>query len=151
DRLTQEALKLGEAGKLAEAVAAAEKGLTIERSVFGNFHAELTSTLDFIAQIHELREDFAAARKSREEVLEIQTKLHGKENCKVTIARLALEDLELLSRLKPEDRVQLKRANHLNLQVFNLYKEGKFKEALAQAQEAIELRRKVLGENHPQF
>jgi hypothetical protein len=63
DRLQAEAEKLARAGKLAEAIATMEKGLAIERAVYGDVHAEVAGSLQIIAAWQEDRQDFKAAGK----------------------------------------------------------------------------------------
>src|SRR5438477_488853 len=76
DRLASEARKLGGEGRLAEVVVAWEKKVAIEREVFGAGHAAVALSLEELARMQEYREDFAAARKVRREVLAICRKLH---------------------------------------------------------------------------
>src|SRR5437867_3327547 len=69
DKYGELTAKYRKEGKLPEAIAAAEKMLAIEREVFGNFHEDVAGSLEQLAEMHEQREDFAAARKARQEVL----------------------------------------------------------------------------------
>src|SRR5207237_1330043 len=94
DRYAVEAWKLWQVGRLAEGVPAWEKKIAIEREVFGNEHEDLAKSLGHLANVHELREDFLAARKAREEVLALRTRLHGEKDWQVTDARLALSNLD---------------------------------------------------------
>jgi tetratricopeptide (TPR) repeat protein len=150
-QLLKEAEKLGSEGKLSEAIDAAEKMLAIEREVFGNFHETVAGSLEFLAEVHEHREDFTAARKARQEVLGIQTKLLGAQHWRVTDARIALEGTERLARLDPVDRRRLGEEGQLSRQVVQLYQQGKTQEAIPLAQKALELRKQVLGERHPDY
>src|SRR5262245_50937300 len=70
----KEGSQLWRAGKQAEAVALLEKEITLERKVFGQFHRVTEESVEWLAQLHELREDFSAARKAWDEVLAIRTK-----------------------------------------------------------------------------
>jgi CHAT domain-containing protein/tetratricopeptide (TPR) repeat protein len=151
DRYGQEAAKLAAAGKLAEAVAAAEKMLTLERQLFGDVHEEVADSLQWIAQLQEQREDFAAARQACREVLTIRRKLDGPEHWRVTDARRALEDVERRSRMTPAQRQRLGEASRLNGEVVALYGRGKFREAVQAAQQALAIRKEVLGERHPDY
>ena len=65
DRLWAQSGKLRKEGKTAEAVAAAEKALAIQREVFGNVNADAATILEALAVMDEEREDFEAARKAR--------------------------------------------------------------------------------------
>jgi YD repeat-containing protein len=65
------------AGKLAEAIAAAEKMLAIERQLFGDRADAVVQSLEWLAQLPEQREDFTAAGKRLQEVRDIQTARYG--------------------------------------------------------------------------
>src|SRR5438552_12477980 len=77
DRLDQERRALAKAGKLAAAVAAAERSLAIERAVLGPAHKNVAASLRWIAQLHERREDWPAARKAWQEVLNRVSRRNG--------------------------------------------------------------------------
>src|SRR5262249_22363828 len=91
DRYAAKAQKLRQAGKLVEAIAAWEQKIAIERAVLGDRHEDLIASLKELADLHEAREDFAAARPVRQEVLALSRKRYGDQNWRVTNARLALE------------------------------------------------------------
>jgi hypothetical protein len=67
DRLWDQTHKLRAAGKTAEAIAAAEAMLAIERKVLSAGHADLAVSLDWLAMIYSDREDFAAAKVARQQ------------------------------------------------------------------------------------
>jgi tetratricopeptide (TPR) repeat protein len=151
DRLFAEIQKLNQAGKAAEMVTAMEKKLAIEREVFGDVHEEVAGSLTMLARLHEFREDFGPARKAREELLAIRTKLHGDKDWRVTDARLALENAKLLEKLEPAARRRLADAQQLNAQVVQLYRQGKFADAVPLARTALAVLKEVLGERHPDY
>ncbi len=130
DRFEARTRALQQEGKLVEAIAAAEKMLVIEQQVFGNMHEEVAGSLEWLAGMHQQRDDFAAARKARQEVLTIRVKLHGAEHWKVTDARLALADVEGLGRMTASQRQRLAEAERLNAEVVALYHQGRFPEAV---------------------
>src|SRR5438128_811054 len=148
DKYGELTAKYRQQGKLAEAIQAAEKMLAIEREVIGNFHEEVAGSLEQLAEMHEQREDFAVARKARHEVLAIRTKQPGDKHWRVTDARLQLDDLKLVERLSPEDRALLREAVQLSNRVYHLWRAGKYKEALPQAQRAVETLARILGKEH---
>src|SRR5262249_45900584 len=114
DRLGQQVQRLWVAGKRPEALAAARKKLTLERQLFGPTHAEVVSSLQMLATLHELSEDFAAANKARQEVLAIQTKRFGAKHWQVTDARGELRDGEQRAKMSPEQRRRLGNATELD-------------------------------------
>ena len=77
DRLWEETQKLHAAGKTAEATAAAEAMLAIERKVLPEDHDDLAGSLDWLTELHIEREDFAAAKAARQEALELLRKGRG--------------------------------------------------------------------------
>ena len=79
-KLWAEAQRLRAQGKLDEAITAAEKMLAIEREVLGAEHPEVAVSLEWLAKVYIEREDFAAARKARQEVLALRGKLHGRNH-----------------------------------------------------------------------
>ena len=117
DRLWDQTQKLRAAGKLSEAIAAAEAMLAIERKVLPAGHADLAVSLDWLAMIYSDREDFAAAKVARQQALEVLRKRYGETHWKVTDARLALEDVERRAGMTRDQRQKLAEADRLNREV----------------------------------
>jgi CHAT domain-containing protein/Tfp pilus assembly protein PilF len=151
DALSVRAQRLRGEGKLPEAIEVANQIMAIERDLFGAEHAEIAGTHGWIAEIHETAEEFAAAEKSRQAALDLLTKLHGVRDWRVTDARLALQHTRLLAGFDNTERKKLGRAAALDQRVSILRSAGKSQEALTLAQEALEIRKKVLGEEHPHY
>jgi CHAT domain-containing protein len=151
DRLRAEVNRLRQQGKLTEAVAAVEKLLANERAVLGKTHAEVADSLELLAELHLEREEFVAARTTRQKVLALRRQLHGDGHWRVTDAQLALADVERLATMQPAQRRRLGEAERLDTRVIALYRQGKFREAIASAQEALAIRKQVLGEQHPDY
>jgi tetratricopeptide (TPR) repeat protein len=151
DGLVAVAMQLRNGGKQIEAAPILEKSLALEREVFGNLHPQVVFSLKRLAQIHESGENYTAARKARQEALDIETQLIGPKDWRVTDARLDLVHLEALAKLDSAGRQQVRRAETLNGQVAALRSRGRFKEALPLAREALEIRRQLLTENHPDY
>jgi tetratricopeptide (TPR) repeat protein len=146
DRLAAEAEKLRAEGKLAEAIAAAEKMLDVEREVLGRVHPDMVGSLHLLADMHEEREAFKEARQARAEALEIQTRLRGADHWRVSDARQALAHSERLAGLSAEQRRLLREAGRLHKQAQDLAGKDKIKEALSLVQRAWVTYKEVLGE-----
>src|SRR5262245_54728801 len=150
-RVLKEVNQLLRAGKRAEALALWEKEVTLHRKAFGPSHQEVANALGTLAQLHEFREDFPAAREALRGVLAIRTKLDGGKHWRVTDARLDLEDLERRAELTAADRQRLAKANTLNEQVVRLWQAGRSQEALPLARQALAIRAELLGKGHRDY
>ncbi len=151
DRLWDQSQKLHAAGKLAEATAAAEAALAIERKTLPADQDVLAVSLGRLAGLYLQREDFAAAKAARQEALEILRQRHGAAHWRVTDARLALEDVQRRAGMTRDQRQELAEADRLNGEVVALYRAGKSGEALKSARRALAIRKEVLGERHPLY
>ena len=138
-----------QAGKLAEAIEATQKMLAIEREVFGEEHDEVLDSMDFLAQRQRDFDDFAAARKTREEILEIRRKVSGIDHWRTADARRDLEHVNLLEKLSPDDRREVLRANVLNSLAERFTSLGQHADAEPLYRQALKIRQSVLGEQHP--
>ena len=108
---TRQGRDLRSAGKKAEALTALTKSLAIEREVLGpGLRLEAADTLEELAALAEDREEFATARKTRQEVLAVRKRFQGEKHWQVTNARLAIADVEILAQLDPKQRQLLRLA-----------------------------------------
>ena len=151
DRLWDQSQKLRDAGKLAEATAAAEAALAIDRKTQPAGHADLVVSLDLLAGLYLQREDFAAAKAARMEALEILRKRHGAAHWRVTDARLALEDVQRRAGMTHYQRQELAEVDRLGKEVTALDRTGNKGEAVKAARRVLALRKEVLGERHPDY
>ena len=147
----KETSKLREEGKLKEAIAAAEKMLAAEMKVYGELHEEPVGSLKLIATMQEQLEQFGEAKKTRQRLIDLQTKRFGKEEWRVTDARTALQSLEIVERLSENDRSELRRAEEENTRLVAEYRKGNFDAAARMGVKVLATRKKLLGENHPDY
>ena len=133
DRLGIQAEQLRSQGKLPEAIQVAEAMLAIEREVLGETSEDAIGSLEVLAQLHQDREDWAAARKARMEVLKLRSATLPKDHWQVTDARWALDNIETLAKLSDQDRRRLREADRLFQHAGELHAQGKFSEATAPA------------------
>ena len=145
DRLWQQTQELRAAGKTAEALAAAEAMLAIEREVLPEDHDDLAVLLGWLAELQVEREDFAAAKAARREVLANLRKRLGESDWRVADARRAFEDVERLAEMDRDRRARLAEADRLNRTAMGLYGAGQYAKALPAARQALALRQAVLG------
>jgi tetratricopeptide (TPR) repeat protein/CHAT domain-containing protein len=148
DRFDRESAALQAKGQYAEAMAAAEKMLAIERRVLGDMSADVAGSLDRIALCHVAREEFAAACKAFQEEVTILAKLHGEKDWHLANARTALKDAEILARSTPEVRREIVQAIRTNSQANALAAKGDFRRAIPLATKALETRRRIYGDQN---
>lgn len=148
-RVLKDVAQFLRAGKHAEAVAACENQVRREREAFGESHEEVLSGLQVLAQLHELREDFSAARKVWQEVVAIRGRLQGQKHWRVAEVRVRLADVERLARMDRAQRGRVGQANRLNARALQLLRAERPREALPLAREALATRKELLGEAHP--
>src|SRR5262249_27311045 len=101
-----------------------------------------------LAQLHELREDFPAARRVRQEALTILGKLYGVRHWTARELRLELENGDRFSRLGGAERGRLNRATALAQRAAALSQAGRTREALPLAQQSLAVRKELLGDRH---
>jgi CHAT domain-containing protein/Flp pilus assembly protein TadD len=151
DRLVPEIHKLWAQGKLDDVARLIEQVITLEKAIFGAVHDEVAGSLNALASVQEERADFQAARQARAAALEMLTTLYGPKEWRVTDARLALGNVEVLARLSRAERSDLARAKRLDSQGLALYSQGKFGEAEQPLIRALDIRKQVLGGQHRDY
>ena len=119
------------------------------RQQYGDVSKTVASWQEWLATIQERLEQWEAAQKSRADVLAIRSKIYGKDNWHATDARLELEQTVRLSKMTPAERERVAKAAASNHQVLLLIDQKKFADARPVAEEALESRKKLLGDAHP--
>jgi CHAT domain-containing protein/Tfp pilus assembly protein PilF len=149
NRLWQEANRLRAQGELGEAIPAARQTLAIQRQLFGSANAGVAQSLEWLAQSHLQRDEFDAARTAWQEASTIRTQLYGKNDWRAADARQSLRDVDIRARLTVAERRELFTAEQANSQVVTLYRKGDFRHAIRFAEQAANIRRRLLGDQHP--
>ena len=148
DRLVSQARKLEDEEKLAEALAATEKLLTSDRAIFGSIDAHVAESLTSLTRLCVALEQLPAAREKASEALEIRTKLHGKNHWRTADARLDLENVDLLAKLTPARRHELRQADSWMRQARAHNQPGKYAKGAEYAKKALAVRLRILGSEH---
>ena len=151
DAFEKETLEHEREGRFAEAIVAAGRMLEIEQQVLGLEHDDSVRSLELIARLQTQTYDFSGAKESREKLLAIRTKISGPEHWRTADAKRAVTQVEFLSTLPPNDRKQLNESSALNSTAIGLFREGKTKEALPLFAQVADIRKQILGANHPDY
>jgi CHAT domain-containing protein/Tfp pilus assembly protein PilF len=154
DRLIREAERLLRANDFRGVIAARKKALAIEREVLGPQSDQVLISLKQLAIYSifasESSADFVTARQARGEVLASSLKRFGHKDWRVTDARIALADLDILEKLNRADRDRFLMADHWAHQATGLiYRQGKPAEGLELARKSLKVQLRTLGEDHP--
>ncbi|HWC89495.1 MAG TPA: tetratricopeptide repeat protein, partial [Pirellulales bacterium] len=141
-----------ELGSPEKAAAAHRQAWELRHELLGAEHANTRASLaglsqDLSAWAGQLEDadDVAQAHKVRQQSLETFEKLYAADDWRVTNARVALRTLEPLERLKADQLKQLSKARELHRQCSRSYDKNDHRAALAPGEEALELRRELLG------
>src|SRR5205085_1454427 len=108
DHLHAEAVRLGGEMKFAESLAAFQKKIVLERELYGAGHPVVLASLERLAYLHELLEDFPAARLVLQEAVVQKSQQWGQDHWQVADARRALAYVDRLAGLAKEQRVRLR-------------------------------------------
>jgi CHAT domain-containing protein/Tfp pilus assembly protein PilF len=149
NRLAQEAVKLRDAGKFAEAAPLAEKILAMQRRLFGHYQKGTADVLTTLAQLYERSDDFDHLRSVRREILTVYRQILPVDHHLVTDAIRSLAEVDRLELLDPKDRARLREADGLVEQANKLRRQNKHAEALARGRQAADAYRSILGEEDP--
>lgn len=115
---------------------------TIQSGIF------LANSLTNQALALEAQGDFAAAKSTREQALEVQLAVRGPDAYQVIDARYALEFTQQLAGFDIEQRANLQLADRKIGEANRLNGERKFNAAVEASEDAVRLRKEVLGDKH---
>jgi CHAT domain-containing protein/tetratricopeptide (TPR) repeat protein len=143
-------------GKLDQAEPLYRQALAVRQRVQGEKDDATLATFNRLMKVYRKRAlgnaesaDYAAARQVQEESIRLLTQRYGERNWQVTDARLKLRDMELRQRLTPEGRAELKKTDDLDAERVRLSEQERYREALVPALEALEIRKRIEGAEHP--
>ena len=145
DRLAKQVDELRQAGKFDEAVGVAERALDLERRAGGESQARVANALSRVAELHELRGDWAGALARRKEALTVRENSDGKDHWRTVNARLALAFAEKVSRLAAADRAKAESAMRKAHEAARLLGRSNLAEAERAALEVIETLKSFVG------
>jgi CHAT domain-containing protein len=151
DALRVQAEKLQDDGKLADARAAVQKALAIERKLLGAQHADVAVTLSLLARIAEEQRDCPTARSARQNALTIHNHHGGKSDWRTVDARVALAHLERLAALNPQQAERLVNARKLRAQAEEFLLKSDYARVEPLVRRYSELLRDLFGEEDPDY
>jgi CHAT domain-containing protein/tetratricopeptide (TPR) repeat protein len=147
-RLDRHAEDLRADGKFAEAAVVAEQRVAADRAALGPDHDEVADATEKLAALREAAGNSDAARRLREEVLRVRSKLHRESDWRIRDARYALTNGERIAGLDADARRRLGDAFAAAGQFQRLRRQGRYAAAADAARESLAIRRKVLGDDH---
>ncbi len=152
------------AGKTDEAMAAAEKLIAADRRILTlpaasdsekktqqNARLEAIDKLQWLVSRKKGREDWSAAALRQRELADILAADLGNSHYRVVDARNQQVYLERLASLKREEARELAKAEGNLARVAELDKQGKYREAILLAQEAVKVQQQLLDESSPEL
>lgn len=122
--------------------------LAIEQEVLGDDDPKLIRTLDLISQCQQAQRAWDAAQRTSEEVVERSIAIYGDDNYRVVDARLAVQHIERMSELTPDEWDQLSQSQTLYSELLQLHSAGQLNEAAQITERVVEIYGRILGERH---
>jgi tetratricopeptide (TPR) repeat protein len=147
--LDQRIEKARAAGNYKEAIALVQKKLSLQRQRLGKVHDDIAESLTSLATLQADADDYAAAQKTCQECLALETQLHGAKHYRTVDASWRLKRAERLSVLSPEQRRRYTQTFVLQDTLATLGNEGKYQEGLTTARKILQWRTELLGLEHP--
>jgi tetratricopeptide (TPR) repeat protein len=144
----QRAQALAQQRKYPEAIAAAQSWLNALREVHGGGSLQTTDALDLLARIHAANQDFAAEIRTRRETLDVQRRVLGENDWRVTDSRLLLTDREQVAAMSPGEKQRLGEAEEAFNAGLTQFQNKQFDAAIEPLMRARQLLSDLLGINH---
>jgi CHAT domain-containing protein len=164
ERLEEQFQSLMAGSKTDEAMAAAEKLSETDRQLIESTatdaaqkelqqvcRKQMCDGLGWLVTQHCERRQWSAAGKCQQELADFCEATYGKGDFKAIDARNEQAYLSRLASLKPEEAGQLAAVDKTNAKIGDLYKRGKFTEAIPLAQEVVQVRQRLLGDASPYY
>jgi CHAT domain-containing protein len=139
DGLQKEANSLWEKGKRAEALAAAERKIVLERDVFGELSDEVIASLRSLAWHYAEQGDYTKAQVTGGEAVAVVAELRGLWNADFNDTWLDLDRFERLARLPQDPRQRLLAALRNYDQAASLTRDGRLLEATSAIRSALRI------------
>jgi tetratricopeptide (TPR) repeat protein len=136
------------AGRLQEALEAAKQVLALQEQLQGPRSETVAIWLEGIARQSSAAGADEQAIAYAERTHRLRQRMHPEGDWRVLDSRLNLEEIRQHAKRDTAARQQLLRAAQLNEQVFQLWQQGKSRAALPLAEEAVAIRRRLLGQKH---
>ncbi len=137
NRLWNDARRLESQGKIDEALIGANKVLAIDRTKYGAKDQRVAVSLDYVAKLNLVKGDFAAAREARRGALSIWQAVPGAAAWRVTDARLALADVDVLEKLTKPQRADLAKSDAAEESAEQAFRDAKFEQGATEARAAF--------------
>lgn len=135
------------AGQLANAVAAGEKGAALIREVYGAGVQPVVG-LEFLATWYTEQEDWPAFRRTGEEIVTRLSAAYGIQDWRTVDARLDLAETNQLAALTGDERMALRACTEAQTLGGELHRKGQTAEALKTFDDALKERERILGKRH---
>ena len=123
----------------------------IEKIWLGEQNAELIFSLSWLAKVYQQQQDWERAISRQTLAVSYSEAIHGENNWRTVDERGKAANLKQLSTLTQKQREELDRAEQLNQQCVTDYDSGNYEQAIEAASKAAVIRKKTLGQEHPEY
>ena len=151
DRLAAQAIAEFKEGEFDKAIKLLDRVYEIERSVFGEAHAELIGTLRTQGQVAHAATAWGEEIKFRQKALVIGKSVHEPGHYKLRDLELEIKEAIANVDRTEEQREKLKEAKAVSQKALELFRGGQLSIAIAIADQARGIYEEVLGPKHPKY
>jgi CHAT domain-containing protein/tetratricopeptide (TPR) repeat protein len=138
-------------GNFPEAIAGVERVLAIEQEVLGDDTVDVFYSLEWLAKLCALNGDSASAANWCAETLAIHKNSNSIAGWRAREAQCDRQFVDQLRGMSPKQLKTLREAWQLHARTEHLVGEGRLKEAVPFAAKALQIRRKLLGEDSAEY
>jgi CHAT domain-containing protein len=134
------------AGRFAAAVAETEKGLAVERLLYGDESKQVLGSRRLLAHLHESDGAYVPAGEERREIIAILTRIRGDKHWQTQDARRELDLTNRIDAMTREQRKDWADALAAETRSSTLFAEGRYAEAVRAQRECLFAAQKLLGD-----
>ncbi|QDV54197.1 CHAT domain-containing protein [Rosistilla oblonga] len=146
--LYHRATEFDQRGDFNAAISELQSMLLLERKLYDGPNSGLADSLEFLGMLQQRAGDHVAAITSWQEVIDIRTIVHGKDDWRTRDAVRERNDSKLVESMTQEQRAQVDKLVVLDRKSERLYLDGRYEESIEVMEELVELQTAIFGQQH---
>jgi|GEM_PF-1743689 len=145
DRAKERSAEYERQGKTVLAIEEAERQLELEIEIFGEQNADVAETLEGLYELYLFDDRLNEARTAITRGKEIDTAIHGKDDWRIRDCQIALEFVNILEKMDPDERWHMLDSEEQSLVMADA---RRYLDAIEFREDALTGYLKIVGRNH---